>query len=289
MSPSAVPVLLAVTSVLLAAVAAVLLRPLPAPVALRATDDARAGHDALVRRLGAGPIRLLGRRADAYRVVVARLLADAGRRGTSPEEFVQTHAGLSVLGTGAAGLTVLALGPLPAALVLVVTVGVSPVRLWREARRRQAAVERALPAFLELMGVLLAAGLTFRHALARIVARSDGPLAEEMQTVLTQLEFGWTPDDALADLLRRSSAPTMKRLVTSARQNLALGVPIATVLSDLAQDVRAEYVVALRIRAQRAVDRASVVLVLMVLPAMLGLAGTILLSEALDVIAELGL
>lgn len=241
---------------------------------------------ALVERavlaVGAPVARVLARWDRPYRRWVARLLADAGRRDMSVDAFAARQAGTAVLTLAVvlwSGL--LGMQALAASVLLVVPV-VPLAALWREAGRRQARIERDLAPFLELMAVLLTSGLTFRHALARVVPRLRGPLEEELRLFLAQLEFGWTPDDALADLDRRSSAPTVSRLVATARQNLALGVPVGQVLTELADDVRSDAVVSLKLRAQRAADQAALVLVFLALPGSLGIAMTVVLNDALD-------
>jgi tight adherence protein C len=253
-------------------------------------DDDRSVFERFVRSLGRPFVRFTHYpRARVYRTTVETWLATAGQTTVSSvDDFAEMHFGLIVL-SGISLVWFYVTGLLQFGLLVFLVAALLPLyRLLRDSRLRQAAIEREMPPFLELMAVLLASGMTFRHALTRVSARLDGALAEEMRMLLNQLEYGYTPRDALDDLLRRSTAPTVKRLVASVRQNDELGVPISDTLSTMAEDVRTEAVVNLKIRAQNAADRAAVVLVFLAIPGSLGIAMTVLVSEAIDSFSQLG-
>lgn len=257
------------------------------PVKLAPPAGESAGQR-VIRYLGRPFATILLPRWGAYARTVSRWLTNSGRsRETTVEAFTETHIGLIVM-SGVVMMWFSALGLLRLGVVVLMIGAITPiVRLASAARNRQAEIERDMPAFLELMAILLASGLTFRHALTRVTARLEGPLSEEMAQLLNELEFGHTPRDALDGLLERSSAGTVKRLVASVRQNDDLGVPIADTLSHMAEDVRAESVVNLKIKAQRAADRAAVVLVFLSVPGALGITLSVIASEALDNFGEL--
>ncbi|MGF1647265.1 MAG: type II secretion system F family protein [Kineosporiaceae bacterium] len=281
---------LAAATVVVAVVGATLVRdPGPLNSLKVAGADRSRPLDRAVRFLGRPPATLVVGRVRAYRALVSRWLVKSGQGASVPVAvFAERHLGLVVVSLG--GLAWLAaLEFARFGLVLVLAAAVLPVlQLGSEVRRRQSLMERDMPPFLELMSILLASGLTFRHALSRVSSRLTGPLGEEMRLLLNQLEFGYTPRDAFQDLVERSSAPTVKRVVATVRQNYDLGVPVARALSDIAEDVRAESVVTIKIAAQNAGTRAGLVLVFLTLPAVLGVMLTVLIATAIDTFGQLG-
>ena len=213
----------------------------------------------------------------------------SGRGKGAATSAVEVNAGLMLIAV-VAGAALVVLGQPLAALALLILGSVVPtLRLRAAARRRQHAIELSAPGMLELIAVLVSAGLTFRHALGRVTERTAGPLGAEMEALLTQMEFGWSPESALADLLHRCSAPTIVRLAVVARQSVELGAPIAESLLALADDARLNFVVQLRIRAERlAVRGVAVLMVLSVIPfgvMVLSVLGAMTLEQAQEILA----
>ena len=64
------------------------------------------------------------------------------------------------------------------------------LRLLRAGRRARQRIDKDLPDFLDVLTVTVGAGLGFRNALDRVSVELEGPLAEEVQTVLRQLSLG---------------------------------------------------------------------------------------------------
>ncbi|MGL5809480.1 MAG: type II secretion system F family protein [Nocardioides sp.] len=221
----------------------------------------------LVRRLGRTALRIPGPAPDWLTQTTRRYWLNAGRSKGAVAGVVEANAGLAMIGL-VATMALLVLG-MPYLALVVAALGVAQptLRLRMVARRRQHAIEVAAPGMLELIAVLVSAGLTFRHALDRVTERTRGPLGEEMRTLLIQIDFGWSPESALADLVNRCSAPTILRLAVVARQSIEIGAPISEALLALADDARMNFVVQLRVRAERLVVRGVAVLTLLsVLP-----------------------
>ncbi len=292
MATPVVLALLATAPILLLGLSVALVRdPGPLrPMRVEASEQ-ESTFASLSRSLGKSTARLLvnGRLGPRYRAVVGRWLAEAGQTSsTSVERFTETYAGIVILGVVAVAWFGLLEQLTTGFMVLAATLLLSPLRLRREGKARQVQIERDLPWFLELMAVLLSSGLTFRHALARVTSHSPGPLSDEMAHLLVQLEFGYTPKDALETLLERSSAPTLRRLVTLVRQNDELGIPIAAALGTIADDVRAEANLTFRQRAEAAGVRASMVLVLLALPAAMVMGFSVFLADVIQTVQGVG-
>src|SRR5699024_12338332 len=82
------------------------------------------------------------------------------------------------------------------------------MRLWLHstASKRQQEIERELPDFLDVLGVTVAAGLSFRQAVERISDHHDGPMGEEMRTVLDEMQVGVPGRAALLGLRYRNQS-----------------------------------------------------------------------------------
>lgn len=102
--------------------------------------------------------------------------------------------GLQVL-TGLGPVT-WCLGPAAGAVAYVVAG-------WLEtpaARRRRQQVVDELPGALDLLSAAIAAGLPLRSAVSELLAVSDGPLAEDLRTVLNSVDLGRDEADAWRSL-----------------------------------------------------------------------------------------
>jgi len=133
-------------------------------------------------------------------------------------------------------------------------------------RRRQEAIERGLPDFLDILAVCVSAGIAFRPALARVSESSEGPLREEMQLVLRQIALGAPRREAFDALRARNTSEGVGTFVTAVQQAEELGVPLTDALVDLARDMRQMAFQRARQRAQKATPRVSIVTTAVIAP-----------------------
>lgn len=63
------------------------------------------------------------------------------------------------------------------------------VGLWSAVRIRRDHIERTLPDFLDVLAVVVSAGLGFRQALARVADKYEGPWADEIRITLQQMDM----------------------------------------------------------------------------------------------------
>lgn len=169
---------------------------------------------------------------------------------------------------GIAGLVLCLQGRLVIGLPLIV-VGWFWVDLWiwRAARVRQAAIERDLPDFLDVLAVCVNAGIAFRPALARVADAQGGPLGEEVVTTLRQLSLGATRRGAFEALRERNRSEPLGQFVSALLQAEELGVPISEALVELARDQRRSSHQSARRRAQQAAPRVTLVVTTLMVPA----------------------
>jgi len=187
--------------------------------------------------------------------------------------------GLAVLAGGAGFLTWL--------LVIAAVVGVYRLPeavLWGRGQERQKAITHELPDVLDQMTISVAAGLGFEAALSQAANNGKGPLADELSRTLHDIAVGRSRREAYNALVGRTDVTDLKRFVAAVNQADAYGIAIADVLKSQAEEMRLK-------RRQRAEEQAMKVpvkvafplmlcflpalLISVVGPAMLGLAGTL--------------
>jgi tight adherence protein C len=126
--------------------------------------------------------------------------------------------------------------------LIFVMIGCGPWLIVRRARRRRVAqVEQDLPLALELLSTLSEAGLGFDVALTRILrTRLAGrPLAIDFQMFQADLLAGRARVDSLRRLSARIQLASVSVFVSAMVQAEQLGMGIARVLRQQADDVRA--------------------------------------------------
>jgi tight adherence protein C len=191
-----------------------------------------------------------------------------GVGGLSMQRFVGIKAALAILlGLGVGGLLLL-LGSSPVFLLLLAGIGWWGPDVWlaRAGRLRQEAIERSLPDFLDILAVSVRAGLGYRLALRRVAEALEGPVSEEMLTVLRQMELGQDRREAFLALRERNKSESLKSFVAAQLQAEELGVPLAEALNDIADDMRRLAYQNARRQAQRASPRVSLIVTTLIVP-----------------------
>jgi tight adherence protein C len=157
------------------------------------------------------------------------------------------------------------------------------VGLWSAIRIRKDVIERTLPDFLDVLAVVVSAGLGFRQALDRVATRYEGPWADELRITLRQLDLGMSRRQAFAELRRRNDSEQVAMFVTALQQGEELGAPIVDTLVALAKDMRRTDAQNARRKAARAVPRATLMITTFMVPAtMLLLSAGLLLGSGVD-------
>jgi tight adherence protein C len=140
--------------------------------------------------------------------------------------------------------------------------------LRRRALTRQRAIIRSLPDALDLLVTCVEAGMGIDAAMAMVVDKTEGPLAETFSQYLREVSLGLSRRAALTRLSDRTGVPQLMGLAAAINQGEELGTPLADVLRLQSEDLRADR----RERAQSAAQRAPVLmtipLVLCFMPAM---------------------
>lgn len=207
-----------------------------------------------------------------YRASKAKQIAGAGLKDAlSTDEFLAWKIVFAVLGPlGMAVIFHFARHPLMVALLAIAFSFLPDFLLKDMVARRQRAIVRALPFSVDLLTLVVEAGLDFSQGLQRVVERGPaGPLADELSLMLREIRLGTTRSDALRSLAERCGVPEVSSFSSVLIQADRLGASIGKVLRAQSDLMRAERFQ----RAEKAGARASSVvlvpLVIFILPAAL--------------------
>lgn len=201
--------------------------------------------------------------------------------GLTVERYAARRAVYGALGALAA-LLLLTRGSWFLALLLIAYGwGWADLGIWLAVRRRRDDIERTLPDFLDVLAVVVSAGLGFRQALERVNSVYTGPWSDEIRVALRQMDVGVSRRDAFDQLRKRNRSDQVGQFVTTLQQGEELGAPIARTLLQIAADMRRTEAQNARRRAARMVPRATGVITVLLVPAtmILLIAGTIIGSQ----------
>ncbi|MFG3252598.1 DUF5936 domain-containing protein [Streptomyces sp. NPDC048172] len=161
-------------------------------------------------------------------------------------------------------------------LVLVLAFGwfAADLGIWQAIRDRKRVIERTLPDFLDVLAVVVSAGLGFRQALERVADRYTGPWADELRITLRQMDMGVSRRQAFDELRKRNSSDQVDQFVTALQQGEELGAPIAETLIQIATDMRRTDAQNARRKAAKTVPKATMTTIAFLLP------GTLILIVA---------
>ncbi|MEU6226930.1 DUF5936 domain-containing protein [Streptomyces sp. NPDC047042] len=163
-------------------------------------------------------------------------------------------------------------------LLAVVTfafgVTAADVAIWQAVRERKDVIDRTLPDFLDVLAVVVSAGLGFRQALDRVADKYEGPWADELRITLRQMDMGVSRRQAFDELRKRNSSEQVAQFVSALQQGEELGSPIAETLIQIAADMRRTDAQESRRRAAKTIPKATLVTLVFMLPATMILIAT---------------
>ena len=126
--------------------------------------------------------------------------------------------------------------------------------LGSQVKKRQKAIQKALPDAIDLLTVCVEAGSGFDASLARVVQKRHDPLAEELERLLADLRMGRVRRDALKDLADRTGVIDVQSFVSALIQADLLGVGLVKVLRVQSDQMRQQR----RLRAEEQALKAPI-------------------------------
>ena len=136
--------------------------------------------------------------------------------------------------------------------------------LSQRADQRQGDLRRTLPEALFLMAISVQVGVGLEQAVAVVTERLKGPLGEEFNRFLNEVQLGFSRREALQNMRERNACPELSTFILSMLQADALGIAVGDVLKTQAVEIRAK-------RRQRARERAAKAPVRLLFPLIFGI------------------
>lgn len=234
----------------------------PAVQTLRELEMDRPFSERVVKPLAAYLASAMGRftPARSYDEIRKKLVLAGNPNGMVPSDFLGMQ-GLSLLLMGAFGLVLFVLLRQSSSKAILVVafflvVGFMYPRLWldRKVKTRQRLLKEQLPDSLDLLTIMVEAGLGFDAALARLVDKAQNELSQEFSLVLSEVRLGKSRREALRELGGRTNVEDIATFVTSLVQADQLGVSISRVLRVQSAQMRVKR----RQRAEEAAHKAPI-------------------------------
>ncbi|GAA1166484.1 DUF5936 domain-containing protein [Streptomyces hebeiensis] len=231
------------------------------------TTAVGSGIDRLGMRYAPAVLRMMGpKRVEALR----RRLDMAGNPGgITVDRYAARRAVYGFLGILAALALVVRGQPVIALLALAFGLVWTDVIIRSAIRRRKDDIERTLPDFLDVLAVVVSAGLGFRQALERVAEKYQGPWSDELRITLRQMDMGVSRRVAFEQLRKRNASEQVSMFVTALQQGEELGAPIVDTLIQIANDMRRTDAQNARRKAAQAVPKTTLVVTMVMLPATL--------------------
>ena len=125
--------------------------------------------------------------------------------------------------------------------------------------KRQDAIRSQAPDIIDQLTICVEAGLGFDAALTRVVNTSEGPLADELQRTLSDMQAGVPRAQALRIMGDRVQIPEVRQLVTALLQAQKHGVALADTLRIQSAEMRTK-------KKQHAEEKAAKLTLKMIFP-----------------------
>jgi len=167
--------------------------------------------------------------------------------------------------------------------VLIIFMGIilPDYLLQREINIRQTKIRKALADTLDLLTVSVQAGLGLDGAMQKVAEKLKGPLSDELERALQEMQIGKLRADALKDVAKRAKVRELSTFVTAVCQADQLGVSIANVLRVQSETLRAQ-------RSQRAREAGAKLPVKMLFPLVFFIFPAILIVIAGPAVIQIG-
>jgi tight adherence protein C len=233
--------------------------------------------------------RAMARLGAAQLAEERKLLASAGMHRVSAEQLT----GYRVVAAVAVPLTMLQLAAASGPAVAALMIGLGAVIGWklprmyvaRRATARLTQIDRSMPELVDLLVVGVESGIGFNGAINAAASRVRGPLAEELRLMLQEQGLGASLTEALERTLERADSTSLRIFVRTITQGERLGMPVANVLRNLADEMRKRQRADAEERANKAPVKILFPLVFLIFPSIFII---LLTPAAITIVGGLG-
>ncbi len=203
-----------------------------------------------------------------------KTLVAAGMHDTSPNMVVGTSL-ITAVALPAIWIWIAVATGTSTSITLLVTLFVAAIgwfapgfAVQRRAENRLYRIDRAMPELIDLLVVMVEAGLSLSAALQLSGERLKGPLGEELRIVLQEQRMGLSPVQALENMVGRTPTPAVESFARAMMQGELLGVSVGQILRSLAIEMRKRRRAQAEQQAQKAPIKMLFPLVFMIFPAL---------------------
>jgi tight adherence protein C len=212
--------------------------------------------------------RRVWRRSTDHDITTVLLRAGASRR-LNAELFMAARVVLTALGFLAGFVVAHGIGRVLLGLVLAAGGILFPsFFLSKAASRRAERIDMELPHFVDQLALVIEAGMSFDAAVSYLADVSDGPLAEEMRRVLTELRVGESRKSAIRNFALRVGSDDAMAFANAVLASDQLGSPLSGILRAQATDLRHRRQTYAEERAQKAPVKMLLPMAIFILPVM---------------------
>lgn len=138
----------------------------------------------------------------------------------------------------------------------------------RKARKRLGEVDRRLPDLIDLLTVMVEAGVSFSAALRQAAPEFEPPLSDELRLTLQEQTMGLGIDEALSNMAERADTPAMRSFVRAMAQGEKMGISTGQIMRSLSHEMRARRKALAEEKAQKAPILMLFPLVFLIFPSM---------------------
>jgi len=138
----------------------------------------------------------------------------------------------------------------------------------RKARKRIEEIDRALPDLIDLLCVMIEAGLSFPAAVRMSAEQFGPPLSDELRLTLQEQTMGLDVDEALVHMAERAETPAMKAFVRAMGQGERMGISTGQIMRNLSHEMRNRRRAVAEEKAQKTPVLMLFPLVFLIFPAM---------------------
>jgi tight adherence protein C len=138
----------------------------------------------------------------------------------------------------------------------------------RKARKRLEEIDRRLPDLIDLLCVMVEAGLSFSAALRQAAPEFAPPLSDELRLTLQEQTMGLGVDEALSNMAERADTPAMRSFVRAMSQGERMGISTGQIMRALSHEMRARRKALAEEKAQKAPILMLFPLVFLIFPSM---------------------
>ena len=201
--------------------------------------------------------------------ITAQLRRAGASRGLTAERFMAGRVVLTVVGALAGFMLAQGARGLVLAIVFAVAgIYVPTFLLSKAAARRADQIDRELPHFVDQLAIAIEAGMSFDAAIGYLADATEGPLAEEISRVLTELRVGESRRSAMRNFAERVGSENTIAFTNAVLSSDQLGSPLAGILRAQAADFRHRRQMHAEERAQKAPLKMLFPIAIFILPVM---------------------